>query len=578
VNTVSNTQQAAQTALDKDLRRAVRKRPPGRWHSIFILSQVDFSSMGRSWLVLGFLVVSSIITVLQLKGMQANNEVASQMLEAVYGMYILVWMHAIIFIAGGALAREQDCLGDAILSRGITRGEYIGAKLIARCLAVTLLVGVVLLPASFWAIRQDDLVRTETGFLSAKAQGIRIEAWEPKKVFTEMEGIILTLHKELGDSTQAGEVLALIDDRKYFDELEAERRAEQDALNEIDNSHRRAENARRLVAQAEEAIARAERGLLAMDLFSKLEQADRAADLRMRKRELNNAENEMHVAQDNILKAERAAETARARYLNARKRLTHATIVAPTSGYITELLVQASQSVNVGGHLLTVAPLDEYQLRVPIYKLKEFQRLKPGLDAFITIQGVEYKGAVDRLGPMTQADRWGRQSNYAIVRFRGDGTLGILGLNADVRIALPPSEKPVDRATALLNAFTGRGQDDLESRTASVTVPWMLTALAKVIFCACFLVAVSLCLAVVFRNSLVAILATIGFWHISNLLFDFAGLPELSYFEIVRTMDKVLRGIATPAEEFTTLAWFGGITAALAVVTIALFIRKDPPA
>lgn len=559
------------------LRRAIRKRAPSRWRTLLILIQGDFASMARSWLVRGFLLVSAIITVLQLKGMEANKDVASQMLEAVYAMYILIWMHAIIFIAGGALAREQDCLGDAILSRGITRGEYMGGKLIARCLATILLVAMILLPASFWAMRQDALVRTETGFLSAKAEGIKVEAWEPKKVFSEIDGTILKLEVEVGDAVQAGQVLALIDDRRYFDELENDRRAEQDAVNELDNAHRRAENARRMVAQAEEALARAERNLLAKDLFSKLEQADKAADLRIRKRELNNAENDMHVAQDNIAKAERAVETARAKLLTARKRLSHTTIVAPISGFVTERPMQAAQNAPVGGHICTVAPLDDYQLRVPIYNFKEFQRLKTNYDAYITVQGTEHKGKVERLGAMTEADRWGRQANYALVRFRGNGTLGLLGLQAAVRIALPPSEKPADRATAILNTLTGRNQDDLNSRTASVTTPWMLIALGKVLGCACFLVTLTLFFVVLFRNSLIAILGTVGLWHISNLIFDFAGLPNLSYLEMVRTMDKVLGGIAQATDELAVLGWLGGLSAALAGLALVLFISKDPP-
>lgn len=557
--------------------RSIRRRPPTRRRTLLILIRADVVSMARSWLVRGFLLVSAVLTVLQLKGMQANREVASQMLEAVYAAYILVWMHGVIFIAGNALAREQECLSDGILSRGLTRGEYIGGKILARCLATLFLLSVVLLPSSFWAIRHDKLVRTETGYLSAKAESVKVDAWEPKKVFTELEGPLLQMDKELGDSVNAGDVLALIDDRKYYDDLETERRLEQDALNEVDNAHRRADNANRAVAQAQEAVARAERSLLAKDLVSKAEQADRAADLRIRKRDLKNAENDARVALDGITKAERSVESARARLLNARKHLSHATITAPISGYLTEVLVQASQVVSAGAHLFTVAPLDEYQLRVPIYNFKEFQRLKKGLDAYITIQKTEYKGVVDRLGAMTEPDRWGRPSNYAIVRFRGDGTLGMLGLAADVRIALPPSAQPTDRATALLNSLTGRGQDDLQSRTASVTVPWMMIGLGKVLACACFLVASTLLLLVVFRNALIAILGTIGLWHVSNLIFDFSGLPELSYLEIVRTMDKVLGGIATAGDELAVIVWFAGLSVALAAATLALFITKDPP-
>ena len=74
-----------------------------------------------------------------------------------------------------------------------------------------------------------------------------------------------------------------------------------------------------------------------------------------------------------------------------------------------------------------------------------------------------------------------------------------------------------------------------------------------------------------------AILGAIGLWHISNLLFDFAGLPDLSYLEIVRTMDKVLGGVAQPSHEIGLLAWLLVITLGFAALALATFVSRDPP-
>jgi hypothetical protein len=178
---------------------------------------------------------------------------------------------------------------------------------------------------------------------------------------------------------------------------------------------------------------------------------------------------------------------------------------------------------------------------------------------------------------MTQPDRWGRDSNYAVVRFKGDGTLGLLGLPADVRLVLPPPEARTSRAAALLNALTGRSSDAPVSRSASVTPGWMLIGLAKVLGCACLLVTMTLTLLIVCRNTLTAILGVIGLWHISNLIFDFVGLRELSYLEMVRTMDKVLGGVARPVDELTALAWLFGIAAGFGALAVALFVSRDPP-
>jgi uncharacterized membrane protein YjgN (DUF898 family) len=99
------------------------RRPPKLWQSILILARADLAAIWRSWLCRGFFIVSALLTVLTLKGMQADQAAASQMLEVVYTTYIIIWMHAVIFIAGGALSREQDCLMDAILSEFRDHGD-----------------------------------------------------------------------------------------------------------------------------------------------------------------------------------------------------------------------------------------------------------------------------------------------------------------------------------------------------------------------------------------------------------------------------------------------------------------------
>jgi multidrug efflux pump subunit AcrA (membrane-fusion protein) len=556
--------------------RATR-RPPRRWQSVRVLTASDLQSMWHSWLCRGFFLVSAVLSILALKGMQAEQKVASQMLETVYVMYLLVWMHGVIFIAGGALTREQDCLNDAILSRGVTRGEYITGKLVARCFALLVMIGSVLLPASFWAMRQDQLLRKEGGYVTSHARNTKVEAWEPKKVFAGTDARVLEMSLKVGDAVRAGDVLATLDDRFLFDQLETERRGEENARNEVANARRRQEDAQRGVAQAEDALARAERALIGKDLLSRQEQVDRETDVRSRKRDLQNAGNQLRIAQDAITAAERQVENAQARVRDARKRLGYATVTAPISGFITEVQVQAAQHVGLAAHLFTLAPLDEFQLRVPIYSFDEFKRLKKGLTAYITIGSTEFTGVIDRLGATTQEDRWGRASNYAIVRFKGDGTLGLLGQNADVRLVLPPREEKANRMTALLNTLTGRGTDDVQSRTASVTTLWMLIGLGKVMGCAVLLVTWSLLLATLFRSALIAILGTIGLWHVSNLLFDFAGLPDLSYLEMVRTMDKVLGGVGSLTHELTGLGWLFGLATLAGLSTMALFIARDPP-
>jgi hypothetical protein len=129
----------------------------------------------------------------------------------------------------------------------------------------------------------------------------------------------------------------------------------------------------------------------------------------------------------------------------------------------------------------------------------------------------------------------------------------LLGLDADVRIVLPPPEEKPNRVATILNTLTGSGQDDLGSRTASVTTGWMLVGLGKVLGCVLLLVTLTLLLLAVSRSALIAILAAVGLWHISNLFLRFRGLADLSYLEIVRTMDRC--SVAWPRAPAGALAW-----------------------
>src|SRR5579862_8945081 len=110
---VTSPSQALVTETEAARPVPAARRIPSRWRSIWLFVRADLGSVARSWLCRGFLIVSVLLTVLVLKGMQAAQKNANEMLEAVYTTYLLIWMHAVIFIAGAALMREADCLNDA---------------------------------------------------------------------------------------------------------------------------------------------------------------------------------------------------------------------------------------------------------------------------------------------------------------------------------------------------------------------------------------------------------------------------------------------------------------------------------
>ncbi len=82
--------------------------------------------------------------------------------------------------------------------------------------------------------------------------------------------------------------------------------------------------------------------------------------------------------------------------------------VAAAEPIATASTSPTQERVGLGSPLFTIAPLDEYLVHVPIYRFEEFKRLRKGLTAYIKIEDTEYTGTIDRLGAMTQEDRWGR--------------------------------------------------------------------------------------------------------------------------------------------------------------------------
>ena len=74
-----------------------------------------------------------------------------------------------------------------------------------------------------------------------------------------------------------------------------------------------------------------------------------------------------------------------------------------TRDRLDEPAVQSSAAAILAETDRTVARLDEYLIRVPIYELEIFQSLTVGLPARIRVQEVELEGTVARLSPTTQA-------------------------------------------------------------------------------------------------------------------------------------------------------------------------------
>lgn len=113
----------------------------------------DLAGMARSWVIRIWLVLMAfqvLITIVQ----ALEEGLALEALANLLGTFPLIWSIFIIIISSGAVSSDAGVMADSVLSKSVTRSEYILAKLAGRLVVVVGLYLIVVLPAIF-IIRQN---------------------------------------------------------------------------------------------------------------------------------------------------------------------------------------------------------------------------------------------------------------------------------------------------------------------------------------------------------------------------------------------------------------------------------------
>ena len=128
------------------------------------LLRYDAGQLARSWLVrlwLGLLVAPALFIVI----VAANNtEKASETLAA-YIVAGLVPVSALVIavVSTAAVSAESAVAADSILSRSVTRTEYIAAKVTSRLAMTFLVFAAVAIPFAYLIVRYSAEVDTSVG-------------------------------------------------------------------------------------------------------------------------------------------------------------------------------------------------------------------------------------------------------------------------------------------------------------------------------------------------------------------------------------------------------------------------------
>jgi hypothetical protein len=112
------------------------------------LIENDLRSMISSWGVRIWLVLAIFQAIITLPAAISEGP-AAQALADVLGSYPIIWSTFAIVLSAGAVSSEAGVVADSILSKAVTRYEYILAKLFSRILVVLGVYLLVALPSAY---------------------------------------------------------------------------------------------------------------------------------------------------------------------------------------------------------------------------------------------------------------------------------------------------------------------------------------------------------------------------------------------------------------------------------------------
>jgi ABC-2 type transport system permease protein len=121
--------------------------------TFWALMEADLvNSIARSWAVrgwLGLMALQAIVTVPSSTG----DSTAADALAGLLGTFPLIWSLFIIVNTSGAVSSESGVVADSILSKSVTRYEYILAKMASRLVMVIGAYLLITLPSAYLVYR-----------------------------------------------------------------------------------------------------------------------------------------------------------------------------------------------------------------------------------------------------------------------------------------------------------------------------------------------------------------------------------------------------------------------------------------
>jgi hypothetical protein len=130
-----------------------RALPPMSLTAVRALINAETLAIQRSWLVrmwVGFALVTSALPVLFVTD---DEETVSEIIGGWLSLYFIASAIIAAILGAGSTAQDNDVAADTVLTRAVTRWDYVSAKLLSRLGSVVIVHVAATLPLLFFARR-----------------------------------------------------------------------------------------------------------------------------------------------------------------------------------------------------------------------------------------------------------------------------------------------------------------------------------------------------------------------------------------------------------------------------------------
>lgn len=299
------------------------------------------------------------------------------------------------------------------------------------------------------------------------------EPFQTVSLRSRVEGQLLSLGVDVGDTVTQGQVLARLDDsllQAQVNEAQAElsaRRAQlTQAQTQVNQAQARVEQARAELTQARADAERLQR-LVDQGAIARQEAEQAQTVLQVAQQTLNAAQEELRNLQEAIVAAEGLATAQQAVVAQQQERLSYTAIASPVDGMVLERVTEPGNLIQPGDEILRLGDFQSVKVVVPLSE-RELSQVRRGqpvqvrLDAFAD---QTFSAQVTRISPM--ADPTARLIPVEITLPNPDRRIGS-GLLARVRFSSPQSTSVIvpesaivldEQETATVFVVEGQGED-----------------------------------------------------------------------------------------------------------------------